>query len=78
MRIVYKIFDTGIFEGIAGAVEEAEKFGEIAFPDTETRKEFIDDCTSEVIDKYESYETYSPDYYSIVLDNAKLYGYITV
>lgn len=51
---------------------------DLVFPDEDARIEFIDDCVACVIDNYEQYEIYMPDYQVLVLDMAKLYGYLTI
>ena len=59
---------------------ELEEDNQIHFHDSESRAEFIEDCIACEIDKYELYDRdpfgYYPDYSGIVLDTAKLYGYL--
>ena len=43
---------------------------DLVFPDEDARIEFIDDCVACVIDNYEQYEIYMPDYQVLVLDMA--------
>ena len=47
------------------------------FPSVPDREEFTEDCVQSTIDKFELYETYTPNYEEIVLDMANLYGYGT-
>ena len=65
---------------IEAAATELEEDNQIHFPDSESRAEFIEDCIACEIDKYEFYDRdpfgYRPDYSDIVLDTAKLYGYL--
>ena len=65
---------------IEEAASEMEEENQIHFPDEDSRAEFIEDCVSSVIDKYELYDRdpfeYRPNYDDLVFDMAKLYGYI--
>ena len=64
---------------IETAVSELEQDGQIAFPDRDTRAEFIEDCVRSQIDRVEMYGSNpfrSGKEYSVdVLDMAALYGY---
>lgn len=59
-------------------IEEAaatlETENQIHFPDEQTREEFIEDCTACVIDKFDRYSCYFPNFISEVLDTARIYG----
>ena len=74
------ITDEDIRYNVETAAQELEEENQVAFPDRDARSEFIDDCVSCVIDKYELYEhdplTYTPDYECEVLDLAEVYGYL--
>ena len=64
---------------IETAVSELEQDGQIAFPDSDTRSGFIEDCVSSEIDRIELYDS-NPfrslkDFAADVLDMADLYGY---
>ena len=76
----YTITDKDIRYNVDTAATEMEEENQVSFPDTDARAEFIDDCVSCIIDKYELYEhapfTYTPDYEMEVLDLAELYGYL--
>ena len=78
--VAITITDSDIRYNVETAASELEEENQIRFPDTDARKEFIDDCVACVIDKYELYEhdpfTYNPDYECEVLDLAKLYDYL--
>ena len=73
------ITDADIRYYIDQAATEMEEDNLIRFPDTDARAEFIEDCVSSEIDKYELYERnqfgYRPDYKTEVLDMADLYEY---
>ena len=73
------ITDEDIRYNVETAVQELEEENQVAFPDRDARSEFINDCVSCVIDKYELYERdpfgYRPDYRVTVLDMADLYEY---
>ena len=63
---------------IETAVSELEQDGQIAFPDSDTRDGFIEDCVSSEIDRIELYDS-NPfislkDFAVDVLDMAELYG----
>lgn len=75
MKICITINDDTIRRDVTEAVEFAEWDNFIAFPDETAKAEFIDDCTDEVISKYEIYADYKPRYAEIVLDMAESYGY---
>ena len=81
MKITAVITDADIRYYIDQAVTELEEENQIHFPDGNARTEFIEDCVSSEIDKYELYERdpfgYRPDYGAAVLDMASLYGYLT-
>ena len=73
------ITDADIRWYIDQAATELEEDNQIRFPDSEARKEFIEDCVASEIDSYELYERnqfgYRPDYKVTVLDMADLYEY---
>ena len=79
MKITAVITDADIRYYIDQAATELEEDNQIRFPDSEARKEFIEDCVSSEIDKYELYDRhpfgYCPDYKVTVLDIADLYEY---
>ncbi len=79
MRITAVITDADIRYHIDQATTELEEENQIHFPDSAARTEFIEDCVSSEIDKYELYERdpfgYRPDYRVTVLDMADLYEY---
>ena len=79
MKITAVITDADIRYYIDQATTELEEDDQIRFPDIEARKEFIEDCVSSEIDKYELYDRhqfgYRPDYKVTVLDMADLYEY---
>ena len=79
MKITAVITDADIRWYIDQAATELEEDDQIRFPDSEARKEFIEDCVASEIDKYELYEChpfgYRPDYRVEVLDMADLYEY---
>jgi len=81
MKITAIITDADIRYYIDQAATELEEENQIRFPDSASRTEFIEDCVSSEIDKYEMYERdhfgYRPDYTTAVLDMADLYGYLT-
>ncbi len=78
--IAFTITDADIRYNVDTAATELEEENQIRFPDCDARAEFIDDCVSCIIDRYELYEhdpfIYTPDYEEEVLDLAKLYGYL--
>ena len=78
--ITFTITDADIRCNVDTAATELEEENQVSFPDSDARAEFIDDCVSCIIDKYELYEhdpfTYNPDYEMEVLDLAELYGYL--
>ena len=79
MKITAVITDADIRYYIDQAATELEEDDQIRFPDSEARKEFIEDCVASEIDMYEMYERhpfgYRPDYKVTVLDRADLYEY---
>ena len=79
-KYIAVITDADIRYRIDMAVSELEEENQIHFPDSDARAEFIKDCVSSEIDKYELYDRhpfgYRPDYASEVLDMADLYGYL--
>ena len=79
MKITAVITDADIRWRIDQAATELEEDNQIRFPDSTARAEFIEDCVSSEIDKYELYERdpfgYRPDYRVTVLDMADLYKY---
>ena len=80
MKITAVITDANIRYYIDQATTELEEENQIRFPDGDARAEFIEDCVSDEIEKYELYECdpfgYRPDYQTAVLDMADLYGYL--
>ena len=78
--IAFTITDADIRYNVDTAAAELEEENQIRFPDCDARAEFIDDCVSCIIDRYELYEhdpfIYTPDYEEEVLDLAKLYVYL--
>ena len=64
---------------IEAAVSELEQDGQIAFPDSDTRNEFVEDCVRSQIDRIELYDSNpfrSEKAYAVdVLDAASFYGY---
>lgn len=75
MKYNATITDEDIRFEIENAATELEEDHQIAFPDSDSRTEFIDDCITGVMDKLDLYETYMPDYRMEVLDLADTYGY---
>ena len=73
------ITDADIRYYIDQAATELEEDDQIRFPDSNARADFIEDCVSSEIDKYELYERnpfgYRSDYRVTVLDMADLYEY---
>lgn len=69
-----------IRERIREAAAELEADGDIRFPDSEARTEFIEDCVYYEIDKYELYDIdpfgEKVNYALVVLDMAEVYGYL--
>ena len=80
-KFIAVITDADIRYHIDQAATELEEENQIRFPGSDARAEFIEDCVSSEIDKYELYERdpfgYRPDYTTAVLDMAALYGYMT-
>lgn len=60
---------------VVSTLVELEFDGLIYIPDDYVRAEFIDDCVGNVLDKFDLYENYTPDYVAELLDLAKVYGY---
>ena len=56
MKITAVITDADIRYYIDQAATELEEDNQIRFPDSDARAEFIEDCVSSEIDKYELYE----------------------
>ena len=79
-KFIAVITDADIRYYIDQAATELEEENQIHFPDSAARAEFIEDCVSSEIDKYELYERdpfgYRPKYSEVVLDMADLYGYL--
>ncbi len=75
MKYITTITDEDIRFEIETAATELEEDQQIAFPDSDSRVEFLDDCITGVMDKLNLYETYMPDYRMEVLDLADTYGY---
>ena len=78
--IAFTITDADIRYNVDTAATELEEEKQVSFPDSDARTEFIEDCVSCIIDRYELYEhdpfIYTPDYEEEVLDLAELYGYL--
>ena len=78
-KYIAVITEDDIRYGFEEAVAQLEEDRAIRFPDTESRAEFIDDCVSCEIDRYELYDSdpfaRRPDYKVEALDMADLYGY---
>ena len=78
-KYIAVITEDDIRTGFEEAVAQLEEDGAIRFPDTESRAEFIDDCVSCEIDRFELYDSdpfkHRPDYAVAVMDMADLYGY---
>ena len=66
------VTEDDIRENVESAAED------LMFPGEAERAEFIEDCVACVIDNYEQYEIYTPNYNELVLDMAKLYGNIVM
>lgn len=82
MRTIVKTTDADIRAGIEDEVIDLEENDMIAFPDTDAREQFIQECTEQAIETCELnayYEdnTSRPDYASIVFDAAQMDGYLT-
>ena len=79
MIITAIITDADIRYHLDPAATALEEDTQIRFPDSAARTEFIEDCVSSEIDKYELYERdpfgYRPDYRVTVLDMDDLYDY---
>ena len=78
-KYIAVITEDDIRLGFEEAVAQLEEDGAIRFPDTESRAEFIEDCASSEIDRFELYDSdpfkHRPDYAVAVMDMADLYGY---
>ena len=74
--VAITITDEDIRCDVETAAQELEEENQVAFPDSDARSEFIDDCVSCILDKFDFYEHYCPDYSIEILDTAKLYGYL--
>ena len=73
------ITESDIRSEIEAAVSELEQDRQIAFPHSEARSEFIEDCVRSEIDRIELYDSdpfRQKDYALGVLDMAELYGYL--
>ena len=77
MKILYQITDEIVRSELEKAIKECVEEGWLVFPSVPDREEFTEDCVQSTIDKFELYETYTPNYEEIVLDMANLYGYGT-
>ena len=75
MKYIATITDEDIRFEIETAATELEEDHQIAFPDSDSRAKFLDDCITGVMDKLDLYETYCLDYRMEVLDLADTYGY---
>ncbi len=78
-KFIATITDSEIRARFSEAVAELERNNQIRFPDSQARANFIEDCVSSEIDKYELYDSnpfsYQTNYAVEVLDMAELYGY---
>ena len=75
MKNIATITDEDVRFEIETAATQLEEDQQIAFPDSDSRAEFLDGCITGVMDKLNIYETYMPDYRMEVLDLADTYGY---
>ena len=75
MRINITINDDTIRRDVKEAVDNYKEDFDFSFPSADAEEEFIEDCAESVIDKYEMYETYTPNYDDVVSDMLKIYGY---
>ncbi len=75
MKYIATITDEDVRFEIETATTELEEDHQIAFPDSDSRAELLDDCITGVMDKLDLYETYCSDYRMEVLDLADTYGY---
>lgn len=80
MRIVYQltITDDDVRQNVKAVVNELESDSVIAFPDEESKLDFITDCADIIIDKFDDgfYDDGNPNYEVAVLDNARDYDYL--
>ena len=76
MRINIVINDDTIEQDVIETLESIEEDCGIEFPNEEERNEFINDCVNVIIDKYEFYERYTPDYNDEIYELAKEFGYM--
>ncbi len=78
-KYIATITEADIRFEIETAVSELEEDGQIAFPDSDTRDGFIEDCVRSEIDRVELYDSdpfrSRKDYTVDALDMAELYGY---
>ncbi len=74
-KYITVITEDDIRSGIEEATAELEETEQLRFPDAAARAEFLNDCIVCVIDKFDTYEHYCPNWTTEVLDAASLYGY---
>ena len=76
-RMIFCITDEDIRSIVNDQVNDAESEEWIAFPDSESRSEFIEELIESVIDRIENNGMYTHDYFNMndVLDLANDYGY---
>ena len=74
-KYITVITEDDIRFGIEEAATELEETEQLRFPNAAVRAEFLDDCIACVIDKFDAYEHYCPNWETEVLDAACLYGY---
>ena len=78
-KYIATITESDIRFQIESAVSELEQDEQIAFPDSDTRNEFVEDCVRSQIDRIELYDSNpfrsQKDYTVDALDMAELYGY---
>lgn len=79
-RISITINDDTIMDDVQLTIDYMLEDDEITFPNDEAREEFANDCTDEIIDRYEdSWDDSIPDMEvirNIVYDNAEVNGYL--
>ncbi len=75
-KYITVITDADVRIEIETAATELEEENQIHFPESTARAEFLEDCVSCILDKFDLYEHYRPDYSMEILDTAKLYGYL--
>lgn len=75
-KYITVITDADVRFEIETAATGLEEENQIHFPDSNARTEFLEDGVSCILDKFDLYEHYRPDYCMEILDTAKLYGYL--